>query len=316
MHKLIILRDIGDEYTDEIKKIIPDWEIAFAVGDNEGIPLRDAEILLGWNKHTAEQCLYDGTPLKWVQTWSAGVNDMPFEAFKKYDIILTNASGVHSVPISETLIGMMLAFARKINTYIRNQMSKKWDRSSNTDELFDKTAGILGVGAIGLEVARLAKALGMRTLGFRYSGKPADYVDEMYGPSNLEELLKKSDYVINVLPLTNDTFHIMNERRFEIMKPTAYYLNAGRGSTHDEKALIKALKEKWIAGAGLDVFEQEPLPLESPLWDMDNVIITPHTAGDNGRYVERVMNIFIPNLRAYISGSNQFINKIDLDKQY
>ncbi|MDK2990810.1 MAG: hypothetical protein PWP48_43 [Clostridiales bacterium] len=316
MRKLVVFRDIDDEYVDEIRKIIPDWEIEFAVDDNGEISLKDAEILLGWDKRAAEQCLYDGTPLKWVQTWSAGVNDMPFEAFKKYGIILTNASGVHSVPISETLIGMMLAFARKINTYIRNQMNKKWDRSYNADELFDKTAGILGVGAIGLEVARLAKALGMRTLGFRYSGKPADYVDKMYGPANWEELLKKSDYVVNILPLTKDTFHIMNEERFKIMKPTAYYLNAGRGSTHDEKALIKALKEKWIAGAGLDVFEQEPLPLQSPLWDMDNVIITPHTAGDNGRYIERVMNIFIPNLRAYIYGNDQFINKIDLDKQY
>lgn len=316
MHKLVVFRDIDDKYIDEIRKIIPDWEIAFAVDDNGAISLKDAEILLGWDKRAAEQCLYDGTPLKWVQTWSAGVNDMPFEAFKKYGIILTNASGVHSVPISETLIGMMLAFARKINTYIPNQMNKKWDRSYNADELFDKTAGILGVGSIGLEVARLAKALGMRTLGFRYSGKPADHVDEIYGPANWEELLRESDYVINVLPLTKDTFHIMNEERFKIMKPTAYYLNAGRGSTHDEKALIKALKEKWIAGAGLDVFEQEPLPLQSPLWDMDNVIITPHMAGDNRRYIERFMNIFMPNLRAYISGSDQFINKIDLDKQY
>lgn len=317
MRKIVFLEQITDEYAAKINAVAPGWEIVKAWhSSNTAMLVKEAEILVGWNNEAAKQCLYDGTPLRWVHTWSAGVNGLPFADFKKYNILLTNSSGVHAIPISETLLAMMLAFARKINTYIRNQMIKKWDRTYNACELYGKTAGILGVGAIGLETARLAKALGMKTLGFRYSGKPADYVDEMYGPGQLDAVLKQSDYVINALPLTKDTFHIMDEMRFRSMKSTSYYFNVGRGSTHDEMALIKALKEGWIAGAGLDVFEQEPLPIDSPLWEMDNVIIAPHTAGNNEHYLERVMDIFIPNLQAYISGSDEFINRVDLDKQY
>jgi len=317
MHKLVILEKIDDKYIQEIKKVIPEWQIIELQEPFDDKMIEDAEILLGWDKRAIKNCLHDCTSLKWVQVWSAGVNGMPFDEFKKYGIILTNASGVHSIPIAETVFGMMLAFTRKINAYIRNQMNKKWDRSYNGGELFGKTIGILGVGAIGREIAKLAKAYNMSTLGFRHSGKPTDYIDVMYSKDNVTELFELSDYVVNTLPLTNDTFHIINKSCFFAMKPSAYYFNVGRGATHDEAALIEALKNGQIAGAGLDVFETEPLPIDSPLWDMDNVIITPHTAGNSDRYAERVIkNIFLPNLLAYISGSKELINQVDLDKQY
>jgi phosphoglycerate dehydrogenase-like enzyme len=211
---------------------------------------------------------------------------------------------------------MILAFTRKLHVYVRNQQEKKWHHANLGSEMHGKTIGILGIGAIGSETARLAKAFGMKTLGLRRKAIPHESVDRMFDPSELHDLLSHCDYVVNTLPLTDETSHIIGREAFTFMKTDAFYVNIGRGRTTDTAALIDALASGRIAGAGLDVFEIEPLPAESLLWDMENVIITPHSSGSTSQYDNRVVDIFLENLQSYLQVGAPVRNLVDLDMQY
>ncbi len=319
MKKLVIMEQLDEKYIVQLKQMAPDWEIICSIEHQDFLPhLADAEILSGWNRYAANECLKPGTPLRWVHNWGAGVNTMPLAEFKKLGITLTNSSGVHGYPISETVFAMMLSLTRKVHVYIRNQAERKWSAVNNPLEMHGKTIGILGLGEIGMEVARLARAFGMEVLGYRRSALPVEGIDMLfeYGRQGLLELLGRSDYVVNTLPLTKETNRLIGREQFERMKRTAFYINIGRGETTDTDAMVAALKENRIAGAGLDVYEQEPLPKESPLWELDNVILTPHTSGMTEHYAKRVMEIFKPNFQAYLDGKMPGINRVDLDKEY
>lgn len=316
--KLIITHDLEVKYNEIIKEILPDWEIY--IGKDSSLwmnHLKDAEIVAGWKKEIAEHCLQGATQLKWLQVWSAGINSLPLLELKSRDIQLTSANGVHAYPISETIIGLMLALTRKIHTYVKNQQSKIWHHAHINLEMHEKTVGIIGVGTIGKETAKIAKAFGMKVIGIRHSGQPEDYVDEMYRQEQLNDILPQCDYVVITLPLTKETTRLFGSEQFKLMKSSAFLINIGRGEIIDENALIQALTEGEIAGAGLDVFEKEPLSQESPLWELENVIITPHTSGSTEYYNKRVMDdIFIPNLKDYINGKNPTINLVDFEKGY
>jgi phosphoglycerate dehydrogenase-like enzyme len=314
---MVFVVKLTEENVERVRRVVPDWEIIQGKDSDVWLPhLREAEIVIGWNQHVLKECLSQETSLRWVQTWSAGVNTIPIDDLDKRGIILTNASGVHAFPISETIFGMMLAFTRRIHLYIQNQQTNSWAGGPNPLELHGKTIGILGVGAIGQETARLAKAFGMHVLGYRRSGKPAEYVDEMVSVNGLHHLLAESDYVVNALPLTPETHHLIGVEQLRVMKPTAFYVNIGRGETTNTDALLSALRNKEIAGAGLDVFEQEPLLADHPLWDLENVIITPHNAGATAQYTDRVLDIFLPNLLDYLEGKNVRRNRVDFTRQY
>ncbi len=311
--KMVITMNLAPNLMDQIKSHVPDWDI-IAGRDKEvwGPHVNDAEVTLGYKLE-----LDDFSKLKWVQSSSAGINHFPTEQFKSNGIFLTSANGVHAYPISETIFAYMLGLTRKIHTYVKNQQSKVWHHSHMKLEIHEKTIGIIGVGAIGTETAKIAKAFGMKVLGVRHSGKPAEYVDEMHTPDKLDDLLPKCDYVVVTLPLTDETYHLFTAQQFKQMKSSAFFINIGRGKLVKEEDLILALQEGEIAGAGLDVFDKEPLGEDSPLWEMDNVIITPHTAGSTEYYDKRVVeDIFIPNLKAYLEGKNPYINVVDYSKGY
>lgn len=317
MPKMVLTMNLEEEHIDRIKEVAPEWDII--VGRDKSFWLEhldEAEIIGSWNKQAEEKCLQEGTKLKWVQTWGAGVDGIPFAAFKERGIQLTNASGVHAFNISETIIGLMLALTRKIHSYVRNQMEQKWHHAHLSLEMHGKTVGILGVGEIGLETAKICKAFQMKVLGLRYSGKDAPFVDHMYKPEEINKVLMESDYIVNTLPLTKDTYHLLGENEFMQMKNSAFLINIGRGKTIQTEALLHALKSGEIAGAGLDVFEIEPLPEDHPLWKEEKVIITPHSAGSTEHYNERVIDIFIDNLQSYVQGKALHRNLVDLDKQY
>jgi len=250
--------------------------------------------------------------LVWAQQIGAGANWlMKSPEFKNSHVILTNASGVHAVPISEHILGLMLALSRGIHRNIRNQVDHKWERRGRIIELEGATVGLIGLGKIGEKTAEKAKALNMRVLGLRRNpDKKSPYVDRIYGPDGLLDILKQSDWVVVTLAMTPETTGFIGEEAFTSMKETAFIINIARGPVIQENILIKALKEKWIAGAGLDVFETEPLPPDSPLWDMKNVIITPHYAGATPYYVDRLLDIFIENLKRFQSGE-PLINVVD-----
>ncbi|MEH7745397.1 D-2-hydroxyacid dehydrogenase [Neobacillus drentensis] len=318
MKKMVITRNIDQTHISQIKDIIPDWELI--VGKDKQIwqeHVKDAEIIAGWSKGLDEYCLDPQSKLKWLQSWSAGVDYLPLEEFNSRDFFLTSANGVHAYPISETIFALMLGLTRKIHTYVKNQQKKTWHHANMGQEIHGKTIGIIGVGTIGRETAKIAKAFGMKVLGVRHSGMPAHNVDEMYTPNQLGELLPACDYVVVTLPLTKDTYQMFGAEQFRQMKASAFFINIGRGEIVVEADLIQALSEGTIAGAGLDVFEKEPLSNESPFWEMENVIVTPHTSGSTEHYNQRVVeNILIPNLKAYLSGKVPPINLVDFSKGY
>ena len=245
--------------------------------------------------------------LRWFQQWGAGANWLlRYPEAVELDFVLTNASGVHPIPISEHILAFLLAFARGFHRAMRAQGRNEWIPQEQQEGLFElagKTMVLVGVGAIGERTAEVATALGMRVLGVRRDPTVGvEGVEGMVGPDRLLDLLPEADFLVLTVPLTHETQGMIGERELRAMKPTAYVVNIGRGGTIQESGLIRALQEGWIAGAGLDVFETEPLPEDSPLWAMDNVIITAHYAGLTPRYHERAMAIFLDNLQRYRAG--------------
>ena len=287
--------------------------------DNAGVEaaLPDTEVMYGFRLRPENLPL--ARRLRWVQATSAGVNNALYPEFAATDIMLTSAAGIHAVQISEHALAMMLAFARGLNVFIPRQADRQWERPGGDEslgEIFEKTLGIIGMGQIGEALAARAKAFGMRVLGLK--GRPAGYkglADEVVGPEGLERVMRESDYVVALLPQTPGTAGLISAKAIDAMKPTSYFINLGRGKTVDEAALVRALAEGRIAGAGLDVFETEPLPKESPLWGMANVIITPHTAGQSPRYWERCTALLIENLGRYMRGE-RLANLVDKKRGY
>ncbi|TXC85847.1 D-2-hydroxyacid dehydrogenase [Metabacillus litoralis] len=316
--KLVITQNLNEHLLHKVIDILPDWTIITGSDSSIWEPhLKDAEIIAGWKKQMEEIILKEDINLKWLQTWSAGVNKVPLDYFHVKKIHLTSANGVHGYPISETIFAYMLSFTRKLHTYVRQQTQQTWHHANMNQELHEKTVGIIGVGHIGRETAKIAKAFRMKVLGIRNSGEQEEFVDEMYTSSDLHKILPQCDFVIVTLPLTPETKGLFGKEEFELMKSSSIFINIGRGAIVKETELIEALESKQIAGAGLDVFEIEPLPKESPLWKMENVIITPHTSGSTEYYNQRVLeNIFIPNLQDYLNGKQPSVNLLNFDKGY
>ena len=242
--------------------------------------------------------------LVWAQQTGAGANwllDAPEVA--ESDMILTNASGVAAIPIAEHILALMFILARGIQHNIRAQTGRNWDRRGRALELDGATMGLIGVGAIGEKTAEKAKGLNMKVLGIRRNpDRASPFVDRMYGPDDLREVLGHADWVVITAAMTAETEGMIGAEEFKAMKESACIINIARGSMIRERDLIAALEEKRIAGAGLDVFEQEPLPEDSPLWDMKNVVITPHFAGSTPYYMDRLIEIFVENLKQYQAG--------------
>jgi phosphoglycerate dehydrogenase-like enzyme len=255
--------------------------------------------------------------LKWVQMISAGVERSLDDELLQSPVIMTNVSGIHAIPIGEFVVGLMLMFAKQAPLCFELKQQKQWKPFAPAI-LHSKTVGIVGFGSIGQEVARLAKAFGMRVLATRRSArqsKRARYVDVLLPPDQLLQLLSDSDFVVLAIPLTRETKGIIGEAQLRSMKPTAYLINIARGNVIDEETLIRALEEHWIAGAGLDVFAAEPLPADSRLWKLPNVILSPHVAGVMEDYIERATEVFCRNLRRYLNG-RKLVNVVDKEKGY
>lgn len=255
--------------------------------------------------------------LRWIQTIGAGM-DWLLRApeVAESDILVTNASGVAAVPIAEHILALMFVLTRRMHRFARAQREHEWFQRGRCEEIDGTTMGIIGLGPIGLKTAEKAQGLNMRVLGLRRDrSRTSPHVDRMFGPDGLHELLKGSDWVVLAAPLTEETRGMMGEPEFRTMKETAYLINIARGQIVQEDVMIRALQEGWISGAGLDVFAQEPLPTDSPLWDMRNVMITAHYAGATPRYADRVTGIFTENLRRYQAGE-PLMNVIDKERTY
>jgi D-2-hydroxyacid dehydrogenase (NADP+) len=302
---------------DTIHMLAPDMRVVVTRDRSEIEALLDEiEIAAGWFPNN----LVARAPrLRWFQQWGAGADWlMRYPDAIDRDFVLTNTSGVHAIPISEQIIGMLLMFARGLHRAMRAQAQQQWWRAQPADlfELAGKTMLLVGVGAIGARTAALASALGMTVEGIRRDpARTVAGVSAMYGPDQLRERLAHADVVVLTVPLSRATRSLIGAAELRAMKPTAYLVNIGRGGTVDEPALVQALSERWIAGAALDVFAEEPLPASSPLWAMENVIITGHYAGSTPNYNQRAMAIFLDNLRRYRTGE-PLRNEVDKHAGY
>jgi phosphoglycerate dehydrogenase-like enzyme len=263
--------------------------------------------------------------LRWLQYPGAGVDTLQTTGLLEADsgVIVTSASGIHTTNISEYVFGSMLMFNRAWPEMVRLQDRHIWPRNPNwynlrARELAGQTLGIVGLGSIGRRVAQLGRAFGMIVLGMRRSvssGEKDPDVDQLYGLGQLHDLLRRSDYVVLATPLTAETEKMIGAPELKAMRPNAYLVNIARGRVIDEPVLIRALKEGWIAGAGLDVTLEEPLPPDSPLFSMPNVILTPHISGVSDNYDQRLTALFAENLRRYSAGE-PLLNQYDATRGY
>lgn len=272
--------------------------------------------------------------LQWVQAHYAGVDSLKDDELWQSDVLITTASGVHAVNMAQYALTQILAWAHRVPNWFKYKQTKQWgDSRWDTfvpQELHDKTLGILGYGSIGRELARLAKPFGCKILvtkrdarqladtGYSALGSgdvEGNLPDRVYPSEATRSMVAECDFVVITLPLTERTRYLFDEELFKAMKPSAFLVNVGRGAIIKETDLVRGLKKGWLAGAGLDVYEEEPLPDDSPLWELENVILTPHISGFTPHYDERATDIFVENLRRYLAGE-PLLNLVDRAEGY
>jgi phosphoglycerate dehydrogenase-like enzyme len=263
-----------------------------------------ADVLLAWrsNRDLLQAAWPSAGALKWIQSASAGVDGLLFPELVESHVVLTNARRVFDEAISEYVVGLLLLFAKDLIGVLDRQRAREW-RHRDTEILAGKRLLVVGIGPIGRAIGRSADRLGMLVRGLGRTARPGDAVfGTILGPSDFREALAWADYVVDALPATPDTLHRFDAEAFDAMTPWARFVNVGRGSTVDESALVEALRSGSISGAALDVFEEEPVPADSPLWDLPNLVVSPHMAGDFAGHREALVELFVENLERYLTG--------------
>jgi D-2-hydroxyacid dehydrogenase (NADP+) len=256
--------------------------------------------------------------LRWMQSMGAGVERLLTPEVRAHPFVLTNARGIHAETITEHMFGMLLMHCRRLAGAWDLQQQRRWEPErfrSRLDLLAGKTLGLLGLGAIGSHSARVGRGFGMRPIGLRRRPEPHPDVEQVYGPDEALEFFAECDVVMNSVPLTERTRHLMDRKAFAALKPGAIVINTGRGATIHTEALMEALRRGQMGAALLDVTDPEPLPPDHPLWVMENVYITPHYSGWRPDYVEHTGKIFLTNLRRYREGA-PLMNVVDKDEGY
>lgn len=280
--------------------------------------LADTEVILAWRLPL--NILSRAPRLRWIQGIGAGIDILVRGTdLLQSDVIITSSRGVRSTFMAEFVLFQMLAMARQASRLTANQLARRWEPFVGL-QLRGKTLGIVGLGSIGAEIARRAKALDMRVVASRRSAtsrqKNTDGVDELFPAGELLQMLPQCDFVVLTPPLTAETAGLIGEAELKAMKPAAYLINVSRGPVVKENILIQALKEGWLAGAALDVFETEPLPLDSELWKLPNVLVSPHMAGATGEeHITPLTELFCENLRRFLAGK-ELLNVIDKKRGY
>jgi phosphoglycerate dehydrogenase-like enzyme len=239
--------------------------------------------------------------LRWFHSFSAGVDHPAFRSLLERGVLLTNSAGASAPSIAQYVIAMMLRAVKPLDAWSEAQRERRWQPIPG-DELTGKTIGIVGVGQIGGEVARLAKSFNMRVVGCRRRATRPRHVDVLVTPAGLRDLLTQSDFVVLSLPLSSATQQLIGARELAAMKPGAWLINVSRGQVVDQDALVRALTQRAIAGAALDVFYDEPLPGDHKLWSLPNAIVTPHNSGWSPHNIERATAIFVDNLARFVAG--------------
>jgi len=322
---------LEERHWEKVRQLSPRISLSLVEGEARFLEaLPEAEVVVIWPRPFD---LSLAPRLKWIQLVSAGLERFVGHPIMESDITITTASGIHATPIAEYVLASILAFSRRFRDIWRLQERREWPEDPweilRGEELRGKTVGILGYGSIGREVGRLCKAFGMRVLatdsaqemedrGYRPPGigdPKGTLLDGLFPPSQLGEMVKECDFFIVAVPLTPETEGMVGREELKAMKGNAYLVNISRGRVVDEEALIEALKEGWIGGAGLDVFAQEPLSQESELWGLNNLILSPHISANTPHYQERFAELFCENLRRYLA-RGELLNMVDKKRGY
>jgi phosphoglycerate dehydrogenase-like enzyme len=298
-------------------------EISFLQLPNyERVPqeIPDTDVFIGWSLRPEQ--FVTARKLKWIHSPAAAVHQLMFPEAISSSVLITNSTGVHGPVVAEHAIAVLLALAKRLPQAMRYQAKKTWSQDllwqerPRPREVDGATVAVIGMGVIGREFTRRAKAMGMSVLAVRENpDKGTGGADEVYALAQIDDVLARADYVLLCTPVTPATTHIMNRARLVKMKPDAYLINVGRGPLVDEAALIDALQSRAIAGAALDVFEDEPLPETSAFWNLDNVLITPHTAAVTERLWERHYELIVANLQRFLTGQ-PLLNEVDKKRGY
>ena len=282
--------------------------------------IADADILLGYSLRPEQ--FARATKLKWIHATAAAVHQLLHEGIRDSDVQITNSSSILTVPIAEHAIGLILALARHFPSAVRYQERRQWAQTEiwrerpSPMEINGRTLLIVGYGAIGQELGRRAKALGMRVVGIkRDTSQGREHADEIHTPDQLPELLPRADFVVLATPVTSVTHHGFSHEQFAAMKQAAYFVNIGRGELADSAALTDALKQKQIAGAAIDVTEQEPLPPDDPLWTAPGMLVTPHLAAVSDQLWQRQRALIFENMDRWFAG-RPLLNLIDKQRGY
>lgn len=333
MRNLLLTAPFPSHLVDKIRAVSPNLVIEQRTLPNGRWPddwATEAEIYYALG---AVPPLSQAPNLQWVQTHYAGIDSLKESELWHSDLLITTASGVHAINMAQYALTQILAWAHRVPNWFKYKQSHTWAKESRWDtfvpqELHGKTLGILGYGSIGRELARLAKPFGLKILVTKRDGRQladsgytppghgdpeGNLPDRIYPSEATRSMLAECDFVVITLPLTARTHHLVDADVLKAMKPTAYLVNVGRGAIINEADLVRGLKKGWLAGAGLDVYEEEPLPDDSPLWEMPNVIMTPHISGFTPMYDERATDIFAENLRRYLAGEPllNLVNRIE-----
>ncbi len=312
---ILVVADVADRHLAQIRTAAAGARIEKTLDRSRLLDLApDADVMVGWA--VPREVVQRAARLRWIHSTAAGVDQLLHPEVIQRGTLVTGSRGIHATSISEHVLALALAHSRRLPQAIRHQAARRWDRASTMGwELAGQTMGILGLGAIGRALAARAAALGMRVIGTKRTPAALPGVERVLGPDGLEEVLRDSDVLVIILPLTAETRGLIGARELALMKPTAFLINVARGAVVSERALIEALRAGRLAGAGLDVFEREPLPQDSPLFGMEQVIMTPHVSGAVPGYYDRAIPLFCENLRRYLAGE-PLLNVVDPARGY
>lgn len=313
--KLLIINKLGPHHIDYLTRHLPNVDYTWVPTLEEATPyLEETEIIAMWGFQDLQSVLGKMNNLKWVHSLSAGVERLAIPEVWNRQITLTNSKGVNDTIIADHVLSMIFAFSHHLPDYIHQKDKKIWKRHVNSI-LEEQTLAIVGLGSIGSTLAKKAKAFGMKVIAFKQHPTPTDLVDEIYPSTALLEHLDEADYVSISLPETPQTHHICNKDFFAAMKDTAIFINIARGSLVQEIDLCKALEDRIIGGAALDVMEQEPLPPNHPFWNLPNLLLTPHIAAFSSTFLLRSLQLLVENIQHYEKGE-LLKNRIDPKKGY
>lgn len=311
---ILVIQRLSEQQIHSICAVDENVHVIICTPDEAINHIENIDILITWGNLNLATLLPLAKRLSWIHALSSGVETLLIPELVNSNILLTNSRGIHGIPMAEHVLAMMFTFTRSMHTAYEQQESRIWE-SMPLEELYEKSIAIIGLGSVGREIAKRAKCMGMKVLATKRTITTEIFVDKLYPTDQLPQLLSSADFVVVTLPLTPQTRGLFSLETFSHMKKSAYFINVARGAIVNEADLITALRTNVIKGAALDVFSQEPLPADSLLWEMENVLITPHIAAKSPYYIDRSLKLFIENLNKF-SNKSEMLNVIDKQKGY